>query len=460
MVRTRAHLLAIFWIFCGTGCEGGEGPPDNLRDAGPVCTRSAECDDGVFCNGAETCAPSSLVADAVGCVPGVAPCVAACDEQNARCEGACTEGDRDGDGHESIECGGDDCDDTDPNRYPGNVETCDAQGRDEDCDPSTLGSDIDRDGFVDDRCCGPGEGDSLVCGLDCDDLRDSVSPSAIESCNGVDDDCDGDIDEDPQLVFYRDADGDGFGVDGDPDDMGIDPAIRPIRACAPPSGYVLLAGDCDDAAPTAHIGSPEFCDDNGVDEDCDGQVDEYGGGALTPAVNPIVFYRDADGDGYGVADEIALGCRPPTGFASVPGDCRDDRPGVHPNHGFERSPSCPRDLRGSDTVTAVDAVSCPGGWECLPRGQSCGAVFEDVRGIAFDAVWDLDCSGVVEAPSRPGCVTWSPTECDIFQWSQDVPATGCGVDTFFYLSYTGCEFNEADQCVEVGSGGLGFKACR
>ncbi len=61
--------------------------------------------------------------------------------------------DADGDGVESVACGGADCDDKDPNRYPGNTEICDARGHDEDCDPRTVGSrDLDGDGYDSDEC--------------------------------------------------------------------------------------------------------------------------------------------------------------------------------------------------------------------------------------------------------------------------------------------------------------------
>jgi len=72
---------------------------------------------------------------------------------SAEAQGRCATPDRDGDGHRAIECGGDDCDDDDPGRYPGRPEVCDAAGHDEDCDPRTAGfKDDDGDGFVDAEC--------------------------------------------------------------------------------------------------------------------------------------------------------------------------------------------------------------------------------------------------------------------------------------------------------------------
>ncbi len=76
---------------------------------------------------------------------------------------------------------------------------------------------------------------------DCDDQRAETSPAASESCNGLDDDCDGRVDNDPSddRAFYVDADRDGFG----------DPLAAPVFACTPPPGYVDNFVDCNDAAP-------------------------------------------------------------------------------------------------------------------------------------------------------------------------------------------------------------------
>jgi len=151
-----------------------------------VCSTDAECIDTVFCNGTERCTPGAPGADAEGCSadPAGSPCVPPadmCDEATARCFiCAVPEPDRDGDGHADVACGGDDCDDSDSRRYPGNAETCD--DRDDDCDPSTFGDvDADNDGFFDGQCCNPNSSvaGGVLCGDDCDDSNPAIIPGAM-----------------------------------------------------------------------------------------------------------------------------------------------------------------------------------------------------------------------------------------------------------------------------------------
>ena len=293
--------LLLLLLVSALACSDDPPPPAPL-DGGDVCRANAECDDGTFCNGRERCAPGAALADGRGCVPGVAPCRGECDEGAARCPSGCVDDDADRDGAIGIACGGTDCDDLDPGRFPGNTEVCDPAGRDEDCDPSTLGFDLDGDGFIDARCC-----NGATCGDDCDDLDRSVFPGAADTCNDADDDCDGAVDEEASLTFYRDADGDGFGQSGD----GAEP---PVQACDQPEGFTLTPGDCDDGSPFAFPGGTERCAPPGVDEDCDGNVDEFGEGAESPAVDLVTYFRDDDRDGFGATDRQVVGCAPPPRF--------------------------------------------------------------------------------------------------------------------------------------------------
>lgn len=87
---------------------------------------------------------------------------------------------------------------------------------------------------------------------------------ATEVCNGQDDDCDGDVDEDAGgSTWYLDADGDGFGEPG-----------SGVVACSPPAGTVSNDLDCYDANPNARPGQNGWFavhrGDGSFDYDCDG----------------------------------------------------------------------------------------------------------------------------------------------------------------------------------------------
>jgi hypothetical protein len=109
--------------------------------------------------------------------------------------------DGDGDGYQDIACGGNDCDDTDPSIKPGATEVC-GDGVDNDCDGlkgNIYFEDFDKDGFGNpnvtiDNLCNP-PFDYVSDNTDCDDTDNTIYPGAYEDCDGVDNNCNGTVDE-------------------------------------------------------------------------------------------------------------------------------------------------------------------------------------------------------------------------------------------------------------------------
>lgn len=136
-------------------------------------------------------------------------------------------------------------------------------------------ADVDGDGYgnpnsVSAACTQPAG--YVINKTDCNDNNASIHPGAVETCNGIDDDCDGQIDEGVQTVYYPDVDGDGYGN-----------TASAVKACSPPAGYITTGGDCNDNNATIHPGATEICG-NFIDDDCDEQVDE-GCTSTTPSIS-------------------------------------------------------------------------------------------------------------------------------------------------------------------------------
>ena len=157
--------------------------------------------------------------------------------------------------------------------------------------------------------------DGVFSDTDCNDSDAAIHPGASETCNGLDDDCNGTIDDDLLATFYRDADGDGFGT-----------VNEEATACAMPGGYVTDSTDCNDAERTINPGTFEVCDLAGVDENCNGDVNEDDAG-LTDIPQ---WYVDADEDGFGDSGKTTEACFEGPGLATVGTDCNDADADMNP----------------------------------------------------------------------------------------------------------------------------------
>ncbi len=276
--------------------------------------------------------------------------------------------------------------------------------------------DIDGDGWLNEEDCAPEERD--------------IYPGAVERCDGIDNDCDGDVDEDVTSIYYADEDADGYGDEA-----------SPIEACERPEGAAVVGNDCDDSDDGRYPGSPEVCD--GVDQDCDGEVDEgvtgtwwtdadedgYGDpdGELSACAQPdgssendgdcddtnahanpdeaevcdeadndcdgavdegvtTTFYGDVDEDGYGDADFTIQACTLPTGYAADGTDCDDSDPSVNPGAVEVIADGADQDCDGGDLCYLDDDVDT--------YGASTGATV---------ASSDLDCTDDYESSSADDC---------------------------------------------------------
>ncbi|MEC7986894.1 MAG: MopE-related protein [Myxococcota bacterium] len=307
--------------------------------------------------------------------------------------------DVDGDGFTQDE----DCDDNDSQIYPDAIEQCD--GLDNNCDGevdegvmNTFYIDEDFDGFGDidqpiDACEAP-DGASTV-GTDCDDQNETIFPGGIEICDGLDNNCDEEIDNGVGSTFYVDNDADGYG----------NPATGQVL-CAEEEGMVELSGDCDDNNNSIHPGVDEICDE--IDNNCDGEVDE---GVASE------YYTDADGDGYG--DEsigLVLACDGLEGYVENNNDCNDTDSETYPG-APEQCDFIDNDCDGTvdeeasdasiwyedgdedgygDSASTMSSCSQPSGY--VASGGDCNDNNDTLNPGATEVCdnVDNDCSGVID----------------------------------------------------------------
>lgn len=218
-----------------------------------------------------------------------------------------------------------DCNDNNSAIFPGATEICD--GVDNNCDGNidegltlfTYYLDSDNDGFGTanssiSSCASVAPNGYSDNDLDCNDNNMNINPNASEVCDGVDNDCDGLADNGlPLNTYYLDADFDGFGTS--------DSSISICNANAP-AGYSANSLDCNDGDININPNATEVCD--GEDNNCDGFIDE--------GLSLFSYFRDADNDGYGDANDELQTCASsaPQGYVANALDCNDGNGNINP----------------------------------------------------------------------------------------------------------------------------------
>jgi hypothetical protein len=207
--------------------------------------------------------------------------------------------------------------------------------------PLTYYLDNDGDSFGNDStaqslCQNPGIG-YVTTGGDCNDADILINPNATEICDGIDNDCDGNIDNGLNFItYYTDGDGDGFGT-GNGQSLCQNPG----------NGFVTVGGDCDDTDDQINPSAIEICD--GIDNDCDGSTDE--------GLNFITYYTDVDNDGYGVGTGLAYCQNPGPGFSSINGDCDDSNNSINPNAADAIGNGIDENCDGVDGVLVIEEIT-------------------------------------------------------------------------------------------------------
>lgn len=315
---------------------------------------------------------------------------------------------------------GTDCDDARASIHPSATEACNRL--DDDCN-GRVDEGVDIAGFVDAdldghgdptmpmRAC-PGTLRFSTDAADCDDTQPARHRFALEICDGLDNDCDGTIDNATTTVpWYPDTDGDRFG----------DPRAEPVASCQPVADHSILAIDCDDTSAARNPGAVELC--NAIDDDCNGLADF------------VVGPNDREDDDEDGVPDVA--CAP-----GATSDCNDRDPEVHPG-AAERCNGRDDDCDGiSDETCVMGADAGVGGADGGDAGPMCSAdLTSDVNHcgacgrrcrapVETTPTCSMNVCGFACADDRGNCDRLPGNGCEVDFTSDRFHCGGCDVRCF------------------------------
>ena len=342
---------------------------------------------------------------------------------------------------------------------------------------STYYTDADGDGYGDGAhmgtYCGAAEGLSESSD-DCDDADPTVHPDADDLCDGIDQDCDGVVDNDsPPVAVYSDADGDGYGDDatatlecvvpegavtvgGDCNDADV--AYNPDATeddCADPNDYncdgsvgfadadadgFAACADCDDGNGAVNPDASEVC--NGFDDDCDALVD-VADDSLDPATETTV-YADADSDSYGDSATATRVCTVPEGAVTRGEDC-DDTDGAYNPGATEDDCTDPNDYNCDGSVGYADADG-----DSFAACEDCDDAREDVYPGADEYCdeADNDCDGSTDEDALDVTPWYADADSDTFG-DPEVSVDECTAPAGYVADDTDCD--DTDSAIYPGA---------